>query len=50
MERCYSMKEIKGALRRAGFREFSVFDAERDLGLTDHTGRKFFLARKEPKD
>lgn len=45
-ERCYSMKEISGALRRAGFKEFSVFDAERDLQLTDHTGRKFFLAKK----
>lgn len=46
MEKCYSMAEIRGALRRAGFRDFSVFDAERDLWLTDHTGRKFFLARK----
>ncbi|HEY0320438.1 MAG TPA: class I SAM-dependent methyltransferase [Pyrinomonadaceae bacterium] len=46
-EKCYSMKEIKGALRRAGFKQLSVFDAERDLGLADHTGRKFFLARKE---
>ena len=45
-EKCYSMKEIRGALRGAGFKEFSIFDAERDLGLTDHTGRKFFLARK----
>jgi SAM-dependent methyltransferase len=47
MERCYSMKEIREALRRTGFKEFSVFDAERDLGLTDHIGRKFFLARRE---
>lgn len=46
MERCYSMKEIKETLRGAGFKEFSVFDAERDLGLAEHTGRKFFLARK----
>lgn len=45
-EKCYSMKEIKGALHGAGFKEFSIFDAERDLGLTDNTGRKFFLARK----
>lgn len=45
-EKCYSMQEIKSALRRAGFKEFSVFDAGRDLGLADHTGRKFFLARK----
>lgn len=46
IEKCYRMKEIKLAMRRAGFREFTVFDAEQDLGLTDHTGRKFFLARK----
>jgi SAM-dependent methyltransferase len=47
MEKCYSMKEIKGALRRAGFGELSVYDAERDLGLADHTGRIFYLARKK---
>jgi SAM-dependent methyltransferase len=45
-EKCYSMWEIKGALRGAGFTEFSVFDAVRDMGLEEHTGRKFFLARK----
>lgn len=48
-EKCYSMKEIREALGHAGFKQFSVFDAERDLGLTDHTGRKFFLARKKKK-
>jgi SAM-dependent methyltransferase len=47
IERCYSMKEIKRALRRAGFKEFTVHDAVRDVGLEEHTGRKFFLARKE---
>jgi SAM-dependent methyltransferase len=46
-ERCYSMKEIKGALRQSGFAELSVFDAERDMGLADHTGRKFFMARRD---
>lgn len=45
-ERCYSMREIRAALRRAGFKQPRVFDAERDMGLEDHTGRKFFLARK----
>ncbi|MCA1557418.1 MAG: class I SAM-dependent methyltransferase, partial [Acidobacteria bacterium] len=49
-ERCYSMKEIKAALRRAGFKEFHVFDAVRDMGLSDHSGRKFFLARKAAID
>ncbi|HEX8746774.1 MAG TPA: class I SAM-dependent methyltransferase [Pyrinomonadaceae bacterium] len=46
-ERCYSMKEIKGALRQSGFAELSIFDAERDMGLVDNTGRKFFLARRD---
>jgi hypothetical protein len=45
-EKCYSMKEIKGALRRAGFKDVSIFDAEHDMGLIENTGRKFFLARK----
>jgi SAM-dependent methyltransferase len=49
-EKCYSMWEIKGALRRAGFKDFSVFDAERDMGLVDNTGRKFFLARKAQRE
>lgn len=46
-ERCYSMKEIKASLRKSGFAELSVFDAARDMGLADHTGRKFFLARRD---
>ncbi len=46
-ERCYSMREIRAALRRAGFKRVRVFDAVRDMGLEDHTGRKFFLARKD---
>lgn len=45
-EKCYSLREIKGALKRAGFRDVSAFDAERALGLEEHTGRTFFLARK----
>lgn len=45
-EKCYSMREIRAALRLAGFTDCSVFDAERDLRLADHRGRKFFLARK----
>ena len=43
-ERCYTMREIKGALRRAGFRAISSFDAETETGLTEHVGRVFFLA------
>lgn len=44
-ERCYRQKEIERELGRAGFREVLAFDAVADLGLTDHTGRLFFLAR-----
>lgn len=44
-ERCYELKEIKRELKKAGFGEVLTFDAARDLGLVDHTGRIFFLAR-----
>ena len=44
-ERCYSLKEIKDALKGAGFAAIETHDAVR-LGLTDHVGRRFFLARK----
>lgn len=43
-ERCYSSREIKAALKRAGFTSIETFDAERDAGLADHAGRVFFLA------
>ncbi len=45
VERCYEQQEIESELRRAGFTEILAFDAETDLGLTDHTGRIFFLTR-----
>jgi SAM-dependent methyltransferase len=44
-ERCYEQQEIRRELTRAGFKEVLAFDAAEDLGLTDHTGRIFFLAR-----
>lgn len=46
-ERCYTAREITRALKMAGFTKLSSYDAARDLGLTEHTGRRFFLARKE---
>ena len=46
-EKCYTAREIRRALRRAGFQDISTYDAERDMGLTDHVGRTFFLARKD---
>ena len=45
LERCYEQQEIERELKRAGFNEVLTFDAETDLGLTDHTGRIFFLTR-----
>jgi len=45
-EKCYSLREIKGALKRAGFKDISTFDAETEMGLADHVGRIFFLVRK----
>jgi len=46
-ERCYTAREITRALKTAGFTKLSGYDAAKDLGLTEHTGRRFFLARKE---
>jgi SAM-dependent methyltransferase len=45
-ERCYEPEEIERELTKAGFNEPLTFDAEKDLGLTDHTGRIFFLTRR----
>ncbi len=45
-ERCYASRDIKSALRRAGFVEVTRYDAETDVGLAEHIGRTFFLARK----
>jgi SAM-dependent methyltransferase len=45
-EKCYTAKEIRGALQQAGFQEISAYDAEKEVGLAEHIGRTFFLARK----
>ncbi|HYY58903.1 MAG TPA: class I SAM-dependent methyltransferase [Pyrinomonadaceae bacterium] len=45
-EKYYPAKEIRLALRAAGFKDISAYDAEKELGLSDHVGRTFFLARK----
>jgi SAM-dependent methyltransferase len=45
-EKCYTGQEIRGALKQAGFKEISAYDAERDAGLAEHVGRTFFLVRK----
>jgi SAM-dependent methyltransferase len=46
-ERCYTKKEILRALKEVGFQNISTHDAEKELGLAGHTGRIFFLARKD---
>ncbi len=46
IERCYDETQIRRALGEAGFYEISTYDAEQDLGLEDHVGRRFFRARK----
>jgi SAM-dependent methyltransferase len=45
-EKYYPAKEIKRTLKKAGFKKVSAYDAEKELGLADHVGRTFFLARK----
>lgn len=45
-ERCYTARETMRALKTAGFKEISTYDAEREMGLTEHVGRTFFLARR----
>lgn len=46
LEKYYPAKKIRRALKETGFRKISAYDAERELGLTDHVGRTFFLAQK----
>lgn len=46
-EKCYTAREIRGALKKAGFKEVSAYHAEKEMGLTEHVGRTFFLARKD---
>ncbi len=43
VERCYSETEITTALYAAGFCSVRVYDAKRDLGMLEETGRSFFL-------
>ena len=47
-QKSYSESELRSALREAGFRQISAYDAKRDLGMTSHNiGRTFFLANKK---
>jgi len=42
-QRCFSENEIRSALAHAGFTNTDSYDAERDLGMTSESGRRFFL-------
>jgi SAM-dependent methyltransferase len=44
-QRCHTPAELDAALARAGFAA-TYHDAARDLGLTDHVGRVFVVARR----
>ena len=40
---CFSQEEIRSAVSAAGFLDFVSYDAERDLGMADEFGRRFFV-------
>lgn len=41
-EKCYALKDLKQALKRAGFSSIKIFYADKDLRIADHEGRVFF--------
>ena len=43
-QRCYSAKDVAGALAAEGFSRTRIIDAARDLGLAKQVGRSYFLA------
>ena len=45
-QRCYSEAEVTSALAAAGFAEFQMYDAQRDLELAGGVGRAFFVCHK----
>lgn len=47
LQRCYSETEVRSALTDVGFQEISAYDVEKDLGVSGHVGRTFFLSRRE---
>lgn len=44
-QRCFSEREIRGALVAADFIYVDSYDAEQDLGMTGDLGRRFFLCK-----
>jgi SAM-dependent methyltransferase len=46
IEKCYPTNQIRALLKEANFADIEIYDARTDVKLANHTGRKFFLARK----
>jgi SAM-dependent methyltransferase len=44
-QRCFSEEEIRTALSQAGFISVDSYDAERDLGMGNESGRRFFVCK-----
>lgn len=42
-EKCFSLKDLKQRLKRAGFSSIKIYYADKDLKIEDHEGRVFFL-------
>lgn len=47
LERCHDTEQARRLVLAAGFSSVRIYDAARDLKLRDHTGRVFFVARKD---
>ena len=47
LQKCYSEADVRSGLEGAGFENISVYDGQRDLGMSGKgTGRAFFVCRK----
>ena len=46
LQKCHTESEVRHALTEAGFPKIESFDAERDLGMRDESGRRFFRATR----
>lgn len=42
-EKCFSLRDLKQVLKRAGFSSIKIYYADKDLKLEDHEGRVFFV-------
>lgn len=46
LQKCHTESEVRHALTDSGFPKIESFDAERDLGMTGESGRRFFRATR----